>query len=120
MHELSIAQSIFDIVEQHLPKENGSGVKSVRLKIGELAGVVPDSLEFCFSAITAGTRLQGALLDIERIPLVCSCGECGAHFPVRDSVFLCPRCGGSRTSILTGRELQVIEIELNEEGTELS
>ena len=120
MHELSIAQSIFDIVTEHIPEGNGATVRSVRLKIGELAGVVPDSLEFCFSAIVNGTPLEGARLDIEKIPLVCSCMDCGTTFPVRESVFMCSSCGSSRTSILSGRELQVTEIEIADEGTNAS
>jgi hydrogenase nickel incorporation protein HypA/HybF len=116
MHELSIAQSIVEIVEQHLPAGNGAGVRSVRLRIGDFAGVVPDSLEFCFSAVTAGTRLDGASLDIERVALVCKCQDCHRTFPVRESVFRCPTCSGGQVAIVTGRELQVTEIELFDEG----
>ena len=116
MHELSIAQSIVEIVEQHLPEGNGAGVKSVRLRIGDFAGVVPDSLEFCFSAVTAGTRLQGASLDIERVALLCECQDCRRTFHGQESAFLCPYCSGTKLTIVTGRELQVTEIELFDEG----
>ena len=53
MHELSIAQSIVEIVQQYVPNGETRPVKSVNLKVGEMAGVVPESLDFCFGAITA-------------------------------------------------------------------
>jgi hydrogenase nickel incorporation protein HypA/HybF len=116
MHELSIAQNILEIVEQHLPPGNGYAVKSVKLKLGELAGVVQDSLEFCFCAIIPGTRVAGATLDIERIPLRARCEQCYTVFAVEENDFSCSACGGSAVSVVSGRELQVTEIEIDDAG----
>lgn len=118
MHELSIAQSILEIVEHHLPPGKNAGVKSVRLKIGDLAAVVPDSLEFCFSAITIGGPLEGARLDIEHIPVMGECRNCGERSIVKDDIFVCPFCRSGNLAIVTGRELQVTEIELFDEHPE--
>jgi len=114
MHELSVAQSIFEIVEQYVPRDQGQSVKSVKLKLGELSGVVPDSLEFCFSAITAETPLRGATLDIEHIPFVLHCRSCDRSFKSELGVVLCPECGHSDTQVVSGTEMQVVEIELYE------
>jgi len=116
MHELSIAQGIVEIAEEHLPPGSGR-VRSVRVKIGGLAGVVIDSLSFCFDAITPGTRLEGARLDIEHIPITVRCAGCSAVTSITDSEFHCGSCGGTEVSLVTGRELQVSELELadNEE-----
>jgi hydrogenase nickel incorporation protein HypA/HybF len=100
MHELSIAQSIVDIVLQHLPKEEGVTVRSVRLRLGAMAGVVPDSLEFCFGAITEGTPLEGALLEIDT--------------DIEPTLFVCSACGGTSLTVLSGREMQVRDIEVEE------
>lgn len=118
MHELSIAQSILEIAERHLPPDRGQRVTAVRLKVGELAGVVEESLLFCFGAITAGTRLEGASLDIERVPLSARCGRCTLSFAVRNSTFLCPSCGSGDLVVTGGRELQVTEIELQDHHSE--
>jgi len=116
MHELSIAQSIVDIVLQYLPKEDGVTVRNVTLRLGEMAGVVPDSLEFCFSAITEGTRLKGAVLQIEHVPLTAHCNACGRDGEIEPTLFRCSWCGGTSLTILSGRELQVREIEVDEDG----
>ena len=68
MHELSIAQSIVEMVRKHLPAGEMRGVKSVTLKVGDRAGVAPESLEFCFGAASEGTAAQGAKLRIENVP----------------------------------------------------
>jgi len=118
VHELSIAQSIVEIVEQ-TASANGSGrVRSIKLKIGELSGVVGDSLEFCFLAVTAGTKLEGARLDIEHVSLTAECRSCRQTFTVHNNVFFCPSCKSGDCSVVTGRELQVSEIELEDEPRE--
>lgn len=114
MHELSIAEGILDIVRQYLPEGDHKGVKAVRMKVGTLAGVVPDSLEFCFSAIIQGTSLQGATLEIEHIPLVVECRQCKARSESELSMFVCPSCGDGKVTVISGQELQVTEIELEE------
>ena len=65
MHELSIAQSILEIVQRHLPEGTDREVKSVRLKVGDRSGIVSESLEFCFKLASEGTAMQGARLEIE-------------------------------------------------------
>jgi len=114
MHELSIAQSIVDIVQQHLPPADGVHVTRVRLTLGAMAGVVADSLEFCFGAITQGTQLEGAVLEIEHTPLTARCAECGREGEIEPTLFACPSCGSNRLTILTGREMQVRDIEVDE------
>ena len=118
MHELSIAQNILDIVQEHLTPEDRHQVRTVKLKIGELAGVVPESLEFCFAAITTNTAFAGAKLEIERIPLRARCSACRTEFAVREFAFACPACGATKVDIIAGRELQVTSIDVLEEHEE--
>jgi len=118
MHELSIAQSILEIVEQHLPPGKNAAVRSVKLKIGDLTAIVPDSLEFCFSAITMGSPLEGAKLDIEHVPVMGECRDCGEQCLVKDNIFVCPSCRSGNLTVVAGRELQVTEIELYDEHPE--
>ena len=114
MHELSLAQSIVDIV-QNAASANGAGrVLTIGVRIGELSGVVVDSLTFCFTAITAGTSLEGAALRVDRIPVRAQCRECRALCEVENLVFLCPSCGSGNLEIIAGRELQVSEIEVED------
>lgn len=117
MHELSLAQSIVDIVHQYVPVDRGKSVKSVKLKVGDLSGVVADSLSFCFSAITSETALGTATLEIERIPFTLQCKNCDNSFTSEFGIVVCPTCGGEDTQVVAGTEMQVVEIELWDDRT---
>ena len=67
MHELSLATSILDIVRQYVPIDRAPAVRTVRVRVGDLAGVVPDSLAWCFSAIASETPYARASLAIDPV-----------------------------------------------------
>ncbi len=114
MHELSIAENIIEIVKQNAAVVNASRVNCVKIRIGELAGVVPDSLDFCYSAIIAGTELEGSRLEIEKTDIVIHCPACGVDSKVEDLFFICPECGGSDTKMISGDELWIVGIDFDE------
>jgi hydrogenase nickel incorporation protein HypA/HybF len=119
VHELSIAQSVVDIVLQHVPDDRGGEVRTVHVRVGRLSGVVPDSLEFCFEAIVRDTRFAGARLAIESVPVRCRCARCESSFEVEPPAFFCPGCGQSGVEVLAGNELQVVGIELADTPAEV-
>ena len=109
MHEMSITQSVVEICEGHA---GGRRVVEVVLEIGELSGVVPESVEFCFEACTKETLLEGARLTMERVPAVGRCPACGAESPVGTLFDPCPGCGAFGLSLVSGDELRVKELEV--------
>ena len=112
MHELSIAQSIIDIVTQHLPDNNHSQVKSVIVRIGKLSNVLPDSLSFCFEAITKDTDFEKTELIMKIIPINIECKDCGKISETENYIFSCPSCESTNISIISGNDLNVEEIEV--------
>jgi hydrogenase nickel incorporation protein HypA/HybF len=115
MHELSVAQNIIEIVRQHMPGENPCAVRKVRLRIGKMAGIVPESLEFGFNVLAAeAPGMSDAVLDMEFVPLVVLCKACGMESTVEDTIFACTSCGSPDTEIITGTELQVTAIEVDD------
>lgn len=115
MHELSIAHGIFDIMAEHVPRSRAADVREVRVRVGEASGVLADSLEFCFEAIVSGTPWARARLDIERVPPMARCWSCDTEFPSGDVLIRCPKCRSEGASLVAGRDLQVVDIELAEE-----
>jgi hydrogenase nickel incorporation protein HypA/HybF len=109
MHEMSITQSVVDICTKHAA---GQRVLSVILEIGELSGVVPEAVEFCFQACTAETLLEGAELTIEHIPPQADCKDCGESSQINSYFDPCPKCGSHRLQIVRGEELRVKELEV--------
>jgi hydrogenase nickel incorporation protein HypA/HybF len=113
MHEMSIAQSLVDILREEMAKHHASELKSVRLHIGQLSAVVPDSLSFCFEVITSGTEMEGAQLIMEVIPLEGVCKECNKAFEIKDYAFECPHCKSTEIETTAGQDLSIIEMEVN-------
>ncbi len=111
MHELSIAQSLLQIVVDESQKHGLEHIKKIKLKIGEFAAIVPDSLTFCFELVSRDTVAAGAVIEIENVGIVARCDKCDFSFNVQNQIFLCPRCGDPVLELLSGRELSVMSIE---------
>ncbi|NLU75376.1 hydrogenase maturation nickel metallochaperone HypA [Streptomyces sp. HNM0575] len=108
MHEMSIAVAMVEQVTETPAAEGHGKVTAVRLRLGELAGVVADSLRFCFQLACAGTPLEGAVLLIDFVPGRARCAPCGAEWATgMPPQLCCPQCEGGRTELVAGRELQV-------------
>lgn len=119
MHELSIAQEIINIVNNHLPDPEPANVKSVKVKVGKLSNILPDSLSFCFEALTNESHLKGSKLEIVEIPVKIHCAGCNKESEIENPVFACPKCSSNKLKIISGMELQVDEIELFDEIQEV-
>lgn len=113
MHEMSIAQSLVDIIREEMARHNARTLRAARLLIGEMSAIVPDSLSFCFEVITSGTEMEGARLDMEVIPVEGICRTCGERFKIENYQFLCPACGGTGVDTIAGQELSIVEIEVD-------
>jgi len=111
VHEMSIAQSILDLAREEARSHGLSRIISIRLKIGEMSGVVPASLLFCWDLLTQDGPAAGSRLEIDAVPLRARCPECGEEFAVEEYVFQCPACGSIRVEISQGRELTLSSIE---------
>ncbi len=109
MHELSIAQSTIDLA---LEAAAGRRIRRVTLEIGELAGVLPDALAFCFDMAAEGTPAQGASLEIVKIAGVAQCDVCEEKFPAATNFEICA-CGSVRLTYLQGHELNIKSIEVD-------
>jgi len=111
---MSVAQSIIDVVVDNVPAGRLADVTQVRVRVGSLSGVVVDSLELCFEALVADMPIGRARLDVEWVVTECACDECAHRFEPAGMIFLCPACGSGRTRLVTGADLQVVHVELDD------
>ena len=115
MHELSIAASIVEAVTESASAYPGARVKEVRLRLGALASVVDDSLQFCWELATEGSPLAGAALVINKLPVIVHCDACGVDTEIEGvQSFRCPRCGEPAADLRQGRELEIEAIDIEE------
>jgi hydrogenase nickel incorporation protein HypA/HybF len=111
MHELSVAVGIVELCNEHA---GNARVRSVRLKVGTLCCLQPESLRFCFQVAAEGTALQGAALDIERVPAHSRCRDCGRMIEMQEALATCT-CGSLNLDPPRGgNELRIICMEFEE------
>lgn len=112
MHEMSLAEGVLQIIEDNAKDCAFTRVKTVWLEVGQLAGVEPDALRFCFDAVARDTLAQGARLEIVEIEGAGRCLECNRPVPVTARYEPCPLCGGFPVEITGGTEMRVKELEV--------
>jgi hydrogenase nickel incorporation protein HypA/HybF len=112
MHELSVAMSLIDAVEEEAERHCGS-VQAVHVKLGQLSGVVKEALLSAFEIACVGTTIEGARLEIEEVPVVIFCPRCQARQPVTSMQwFFCPVCDAPASEIVQGKELELVALEM--------
>jgi hydrogenase nickel incorporation protein HypA/HybF len=114
MHETSIAMGLLQSLSDLAERENAKKIAKVRIKIGKLSGIVVDSFQFAFDALKREfKKIKDAELIIEETLVKYRCKDCGNEFEV-DSVYFpeCPKCNSINLSLISGEELEVIDVEI--------
>jgi hydrogenase nickel incorporation protein HypA/HybF len=111
VHELSLCRSIVAISARHA---HGRQVVSVRVRIGHLRQVVPDTLVRCFELLAPAEGLGGAVLEIVEVPAQVRCNTCGAITVLERFELRCGSCAGSDLEVIAGEELLVESLEVED------
>jgi len=113
MHELGVVFSIIKTVEEVAASNDVKEVASVKLNLGEVSTVIPEYLTDCWNwAVKRTEIMKEAKLDIEIIPAVTYCEDCGSEYGTVEHGKICPKCGSSHTYLLRGNEFTIQEIEV--------
>ena len=113
MHEMSICESIRDILEAEAASKAFKSVEVVRLEIGALSGVEPEALRFGFDVVMAGSVAEHARLEIIEIAGEARCMICGKTVSVTARYDACPECGSHQLQVTSGTEMKIRELEVH-------
>jgi hydrogenase nickel incorporation protein HypA/HybF len=111
VHELSIARSVLDIAVRHA---GGKRLTAIDLQVGELRQVVPSALSFNFELVAVGTPAEGAELRLEVLPAMGLCRRCSARTGLTAFPLQCGSCQSPEVEIVSGEELVVQAIEIQD------
>lgn len=117
MHEMGIASSVLDAVRNESCRFPGGHVCKVCLRIGDLAGVDPDAVSFCFDALVRGSDLEPLTLEIECRARRHACTACGQLFEAANESVTCPVCGSKDAIFAGGDELEIAYLEVEDGAT---
>jgi hydrogenase nickel incorporation protein HypA/HybF len=113
MHELSLALSLLDEVDAVVKREGATRAAKVRLRLGRMSGIVHDALLFSWDVARSGTVAAEAELQIETIAVTVWCSRCDAERSAREGGGLeCETCGAIAPSIVHGREMELVAMEI--------
>jgi hydrogenase nickel incorporation protein HypA/HybF len=112
MHEMGIANSVLDAIRTETRRFPDGHIYKVGVRIGELAGVDPDAMSFCFEALVRGTELEPLSLEIEYCPRRYQCRACGHSYAAARDDSACPQCGRTDLRFLGGDELELAYLEV--------
>lgn len=113
MHELSLCESLRDIIDEQSRAQNFTRATRVVLEVGALSGVEVDALRFGFDVAMRGGVAEAATLEIVTTPATAWCFPCGAAVSVSRRLDPCPRCGSHQLQVSGGDALRILELEVN-------
>ena len=115
MHELSLIQSLLNIVEEHSVTHGFKRVNTIKLSFGSMNHIEPKALEFAFKAQSAGTKADGATLEFTILPVIIYCFQCDKEHEVDRFEFIpCPVCGTNEVEVVGGTEdLKLLEMDVD-------
>jgi hydrogenase nickel incorporation protein HypA/HybF len=115
MHELSIAIALHRVARAEVKAREGGRLESIRIEVGELAGVEPALLEHAWETLVVGGPDEGAPLTVDWIAAVQTCPACGPVAERQPGTWLrvCPTCGAA-LYVSGGRELDIVELVFEE------
>jgi len=113
---MGIANSVLEAVRTEMGRHPGTYPCKVGVRIGEMEAIDQEALRFCFEAIILETDLQSLELGIEFCPRRHRCQACGNEFVVRDYDSRCPQCASLETKCVSGDELELAYLEVEEYG----
>jgi len=113
MHEVSVAESLVELIADEARKEGFRRVRRVHVRLGALGHVEPAALLFCFDVVAKGTAADGARLELEIVPGTGWCEACGRSVAIEQHYALCPACGRSHVEVTAGAELRLTGLEVD-------
>jgi hydrogenase nickel incorporation protein HypA/HybF len=115
MHELSIAENIIEIIENTVKENSADKVTLVEIEIGEMSGVLIDSLKLALEISVKGTVIENTEVKIYEIGGETQCNSCNNIFPIHDLYTPCPECESYDNKIIKGNEMKIKSITLEED-----
>ena len=112
MHEMSLAESVREIVDETARASGARRVAAVRLEIGRLAQVEIEAMRFAFEVVKRGSFADTARLDIVETDGTAWCMRCSQPVVIAQRGDGCAQCGSHQLQVTGGERMRVMDIEI--------
>lgn len=117
MHELAVTENILKVAISEAERNGARRITKIKLRIGAFTMVDPECVRYYFSLIGKDTMAREAVLEVKKTPLRLRCRACSGELEIPEEdlpLFACTSCGSTEVEILSGRELFVESIEVED------
>ena len=118
MDERELANTVVEIVDRAAYRNAVRHVACVHIAIGGLRAFDLQALNHAFEMVARDTVAEGARLEIRVLPVTRRCHNCGTNFEAAADDCECPHCGHPHTDPITGEEVRVLDMEVEESEPE--
>lgn len=112
MHELSLAESMRELIEEQAAQDAFAKVSKVVLEIGSLSHVSAEAMQFCFASVMLGSIAESAALQIDILKARAKCKQCNQVVEPEQLYEACPYCGQFGLQILSGDQVRIKSLEV--------
>ena len=113
MHEMSLAESVREIVDETARGNGARRVSLVRLEIGRLAQIEPHAMRFAFEVVKRGSLAEESRLEIVEVDGSAWCLGCSQPVTINQRGDACPHCGSYQLQVNGGDRMRVMDIEID-------
>lgn len=115
MHEMAVIAHVIDTLDAFADKNHVKEIQTVVLQVGAMSGVIPKFVRECWEpAVYFSKHMKHAVVEIENIPAIGKCLNCGEEYDIQAHEGLCPQCGLQRWTEISGSELIIKEVRIAE------
>ena len=114
MTERELANHVLAAVDRAAYQNSVHHVSRVRIAVGARRHFDFELLDHTFADAARGTVADGATLLVKLLPVVRRCNRCHFDFEASARDLGCPHCGDPHTEALTGEEVKLLDIEVDE------
>lgn len=117
MHEFSICEGIVNAAVEEMAKVDppAKALRKTTVVVGAMHQIVPENLVFAYEVLTRDTPAAGSELELRFVPIKARCRDCGWEGEVHQPLFLCGACNMGNIELLSGKELYVENLEIEQE-----
>ena len=118
MHEFTLVTTLLEQVDKLRMSQDAGRVVTIHVSVGEFSGVEPELFQEAYDISVQDSPLDGAELQVTRVPLQARCQDCDTEFPVRKFRFECPTCTGRNLNLISGEGLVLESVTMEQEARE--
>ena len=117
MHEYSVVASLIELCEENAKKHQAKKVERIVVAIGERAGMDKSLFISAFEGFREESEIcKDARLELKDEKVTLKCKNCENEFAPQNLEYgICPRCQSSDLSIIKGRDMYLMSLDLVQE-----